>query len=253
MSRPVDQPPSEPVPALRLLSYNVRSLRDDATALARVIRGAQPHVVCVQEAPRLWRWRSACAALARRSGLVIVTGGATAAGNLIMCTLGVEVAATRDALFSRDRGLHQRGAAIARLRWHDIGFTVAGIHLDLAPAPRLRHVGELEDVLAAFAGPDQPVVIAGDVNDRPGSPSWRALTTGRTDAFAAVGVGTGATYSATAPERRIDGVFAGAGLTPITAHVLDGPDVAVASDHCPVLVELRLGVTAGTDDTGATG
>jgi len=232
-----------PVPTLRLLSYNVRSLRDDATALARVIRGAQPHVVCVQEAPRLWRWRSACAALARRSGLVIVTGGATAAGNLIMCTLGVEVEAARDELFSRDRGLHQRGTALARLRWHGVGFTVAGIHLDLAPAPRLRHVGELEGVLASFGGPDQPVVIAGDINDGPGSPSWLALGSGRTDAFAAVGDGAGATYSATHPERRIDAVFAGSGLTPITARVLGGPDVAVASDHCPVLVELQLGAT----------
>jgi endonuclease/exonuclease/phosphatase family metal-dependent hydrolase len=36
-------------------------------------------------------------------------------------------------------------------------------------------------------------------------------------------------------------VFASAGLIPIAARVLDGPDVAVASDHCPVLVELQLG------------
>jgi endonuclease/exonuclease/phosphatase family metal-dependent hydrolase len=240
MSHAVQEPPSRAVPTLRLLTYNVRSLRDDAAAVARVIRAADPHVVCIQEAPRLWRWRSACAALARRSGLVIVTGGATAAGNLIMCTLGVEVEAARDELFSRDRGLHQRGAALARLRWHDIGFAVAGTHLDLAPAPRLRHVGELEGVIASFAGPDRPVVIAGDINDLPGSPSWLALGTGRSDAFAAAGDGAGATYSASRPERRIDAVFVGAGLTPVTARVLDGPDVEVASDHCPVLVELKL-------------
>ena len=41
---------------LRVLSYNVRSLRDDPEALGRVIRSAQPHVVLVQEAPRFWRW-----------------------------------------------------------------------------------------------------------------------------------------------------------------------------------------------------
>jgi endonuclease/exonuclease/phosphatase family metal-dependent hydrolase len=45
---------------LRLLSYNVRSLRDDASAVARVIRAAEPDLVCIQEAPRLFRWRSPC-------------------------------------------------------------------------------------------------------------------------------------------------------------------------------------------------
>ncbi|HEY2985649.1 MAG TPA: hypothetical protein VGJ38_15950, partial [Jatrophihabitantaceae bacterium] len=63
------------MPTLRLLCYNVRSLRDDEDAVARVIRGCEAHVVCVQEAPRFARWRSKNAALARRSGLVVVGGG----------------------------------------------------------------------------------------------------------------------------------------------------------------------------------
>ena len=60
---------------LRVLSYNVRGLRDDRQALAEVVRAADPDVVCVQEAPRFLRWRSTCAALARTSGLVVVGGG----------------------------------------------------------------------------------------------------------------------------------------------------------------------------------
>ena len=62
--------------SLRVLTYNVRSMRDDRSALGRVISSAAPDVVLVQEAPRFARWRSLCAQLARMSGLVVVSGGA---------------------------------------------------------------------------------------------------------------------------------------------------------------------------------
>jgi len=61
------------VAELRLLSYNVRSLRDDADAVGDVIRGCAVDVVAVQEAPRFLRWRSKRAALARKSGLVVAS------------------------------------------------------------------------------------------------------------------------------------------------------------------------------------
>ena len=61
------------MPELRLLSYNVRSLRDDRASVAAVIRACRPDVVAVQEAPRSLRWRSKRAALARTSGLVVAT------------------------------------------------------------------------------------------------------------------------------------------------------------------------------------
>ncbi|MDT4998882.1 MAG: hypothetical protein QOK12_987, partial [Mycobacterium sp.] len=114
------------MPILRLLSYNIRSMRDDRAALVRVIRSADAHVVCVQEAPRLLRWRSTCAALARTSGLVVVGGGRPAGANLIMSTLSVDVTKTVDVLFSKDPGLHQRGTAIAVLRLQGVTFAVAG-------------------------------------------------------------------------------------------------------------------------------
>ena len=42
---------------LRVVWYNVHGLRDDAAALAGVVREAAPDVVIVQEAPRRFRWR----------------------------------------------------------------------------------------------------------------------------------------------------------------------------------------------------
>jgi endonuclease/exonuclease/phosphatase family metal-dependent hydrolase len=230
---------SASVPRLRLLSYNIRALRDDGAAVARVIRAADPHVVCIQEAPRFLRWRSICAALARRSGLVIVGGGRPAAGNLLMSTLGVEVHGVRDQLFTKDLRLHQRGTALALFSLHRSRFVVGGTHLDLEDAPRIRHVEELHRAVDSFAA-GVPSIVAGDINDLPDSLSWQKLAEARSDAFGAVGVGDGFTYSATEPVRRIDGVFADRRLQVLSATVLDSPDVRLASDHRPLLVELDL-------------
>ena len=222
---------------MRLLTYNVRSLRDDGAAVARVIRACRPDVVCIQEAPRFARWRSKCAALARRSELVIVGGGRPAGANLLLSTLAVEVESSRDVLFSKDARLHQRGAAIAVLRLGEARVAVAGTHLDLVEAPRLRHIAELGLVLDAHVPAGVPSIVAGDINDRPGTPVWQLLTERRVDAVPA---GDGFTYSATRPRRRIDGVFADPALRIASAEVIDSPEVKIASDHRPVLVELEL-------------
>jgi endonuclease/exonuclease/phosphatase family metal-dependent hydrolase len=228
------------VPLLRLLSYNIRSMRDDRSALARVISAAEPDVVCVQEAPRFLRWRSTCAALARTSGLVVVGGGRPAGANLIMSTLSVDVDAVHDVAFSPDPGLHQRGAAIAVLRFGGATFAVAGTHLDLKPEPRLRHVGELDAAIGRLVPSGVPTVVAADVNDHPGSAAWTALTASRLDAFATAGVGSAFTSTATRPHQTIDGVFVDRAITVRSAQVVDGPDVLVASDHRPMIVELEL-------------
>jgi endonuclease/exonuclease/phosphatase family metal-dependent hydrolase len=228
------------VPNLRLLTYNVRSMRDDRDALGRVIRSAEPDVVLVQESPRFARWRSLCAELARRSNLVVVSGGRPAGSNLILSTLGVEVIDHTEVLFTRDPRLHRRGTAIATLTMGGARFAVAGIHLDLVEEPRLRHVGELDKAIAAHVAADVPVIVGGDVNDVPGSPVWQALTENRQDAFAVAGQGDGFTSSALRPVRRIDAAFVDPRVTVTAARVLDGPDVERATDHRPLLVELTL-------------
>lgn len=217
---------------LRLLSYNVRSLRDDAAAVAGIIRACAPDVVCIQEAPRLLRWRSKCAALARESGLVVVTGGRPAAGNLLLCRLAVDVRATREVLLSKHRGRHQRGVAVARLRLAALELAVAGTHLGLDGAERVTHAGEVLDLLASY---DAPIVLAADVNEEPGGPAWSMLAA-RYPAADAVG----ATFPASNPRRRIDGVFADPRWTVASAAAVDGPAVTAASDHRPVLAVLRV-------------
>ena len=225
------------MPTLRLLSYNVRALRDDKAAVARIISAASPDVVCVQEAPRFLRWRSKCAALARTSGMVVVGGGRRAGGNLVLSSLRIDVESVHDVAFTTDPRLHRRGTAIAVLRLGEHRFAVAGTHLDLAPEPRLRHVHELHAAIGQLVPAGVPTVVAGDINDKPGSPSWEALSSARVDAFAAAGHPF--TSTARNPHQTIDGVFVDPALTVRSARVVDDPDVAIASDHLPLVVDLE--------------
>lgn len=228
------------MPALRVMTYNVRSMRDDRAALGRVIGSAEPDVVLVQEAPRFARWRSLCAELARRSGLVVVGGGRRAAANLILSDLRVDLEAVHDVRFSTDRGLHHRGTAIALLRLGAERFAVAGTHLDLAEEPRLRHARELEDAISRYVPAEVPVIVGADVNDRPGSRTWQAMAERRVDTFAAAGGGDGFTSTAAGPHQRIDAIFADPRLTLRAARVAAHPDAAAASDHLPVVADFEL-------------
>lgn len=226
--------------SIRVLTYNVRSMRDDRAALGRVIRSAEPDVVLIQESPRFAHWRSLCAQLARVSNLVVVGGGRPAGSNLILSTLAVDVVSAADVLFSKDRRLHQRGTAIAVLAMQGERFAVAGTHLDLDAGARLRHVGQLEAAIAAYVPAGVPTIVGGDLNDRPGSAVWQALAATRRDSFAEAGTGDGLTFSATQPRKTIDGIFVDPDFRVRTARVLDTQDVRIASDHRPLLADLEL-------------
>jgi endonuclease/exonuclease/phosphatase family metal-dependent hydrolase len=232
------------MPTIRVLTYNVRSMRDERAALGRVISSVEPDVVAVQEAPRFARWRSLCGQLARRSGMVVVSGGRPAAANLILSSLAVDMVSSADVLFSKDRGLHQRGTAIALLEYRGVRFAIAGTHLDGAgakgDAPRLRHVAELNAAIYRHVAPEIPVIVAGDMNCHPGSPSWNALEDQRQDAFAAAGVGSAWTSTAENPHQTIDGIFVDRRLTVLKAEVVQNSDTTIASDHLPVLAEIEL-------------
>jgi endonuclease/exonuclease/phosphatase family metal-dependent hydrolase len=233
---------------IRVLSYNVRSLRDDKHAVATVIRACQPDVVCVQEAPRFLRWRTKCAELANESGLVVVTGGRTAAAMLLLASLRVRVLATREVLLSKKRGLHQRGIALARLQLGDAQFVIGSIHLDLDAGERRRHADEILLRTREFGG---PAILAGDINEEAGQPAWHALADCYRDAFKVAPTGGEHTYSATDPTRRIDGVFVDRTIEVVECGVPNVPGVELASDHRPVLAVLRVPAADGVSDGGA--
>lgn len=223
---------------VRLLTYNVRSLRDDRAALVRVIRAADADVVCVQEAPRFARSRPRCAALAADTGLLYLTGGRSAAGLLLLARTGLRVFSTRDLLLSKAPRLHQRGLAVAVVSQRgSVPFVVASMHLDLDATERLRHARE---VLCQLGASSRGCVLAGDVNETADGSAWRLLAA----ALPECGV-VGATVRG---GRRLDAVFTDPSMCIVSAAVMTGADVEAASDHRPVLVELD--VPAAGADTG---
>lgn len=223
---------------LRVLTYNLRSLRDDGAAVVRVIRDARPDVVCVQEAPKWFRWRARCAALARRCGLVMVSGGVGAGNNMLMCDIRVDVRQARDILFTRKTGLHQRGVSSALCRIGGSTFLLATVHLDLDAEQRRTHVDELLSALA-WAG-NVPLVLGGDINEQPHEPAFVELGRRLVDAAAATGTGDQGTSNAIDARRRIDALFVDRRITPVACRAIDSADVRIASDHRPVLAELDL-------------
>ncbi|GAA5615490.1 hypothetical protein Spla01_06703 [Streptomyces platensis] len=229
---------------IRVLSYNIRSLRDDRAALARVIRACEPDLVLVQEAPRFFRWRKAAEKLARAAGLVYVSGGGTTAGPMILSTLRAHVERTEEVLLPRTPGLHQRGFALAVVRIGGARLGVLSCHLSLADRERYEQAGLLLERLAAL---DVPYAVAGgDLNDRPEGRSFRRLAGALTDAWAAKPWGGEFTSTPHDPHQRIDAIFTTAGVEVLGCGVPHGlagvreADLRAATDHLPVLAALRV-------------
>jgi endonuclease/exonuclease/phosphatase family metal-dependent hydrolase len=229
---------------IRLLSYNIRSMRDDRAALARVISRLEPDVACVQEAPRFAFWLRKRRWLARKVSLGLAVRE-RAAGLELYAGPRTALLHRRHRLLSSVPGLHRRGLAMGLFDVGGSRLVVASVHLDLADGPRLRHaeeiVTELERARERFLA---PVVLAGDVNEEPGGATWDFLAERFQDGYVAAPAGQGATYSSSAPRTRIDGVFADPGIEVLSCGVPDEPELLAdypnATDHRPILAELRV-------------
>jgi endonuclease/exonuclease/phosphatase family metal-dependent hydrolase len=229
-------------PRLRLLSYNLHSLRDDVDALTAVVRAAEPDVAVLQEAPRRLCWRGKSAALASRCGLVVAGGGLPALGNLVLTSLRVRVHGRQCVRYPLTPGRHLRGAVVVRCEvGSGVGrarFAVAGSHLATDPRERPAQAELLRRVLADV---DDPLLLGIDVNDEPGGSAWRALTgAGLVDAAVATGRADQATFPVARPDRRIDAIFVDPRCEVVDYRVFDPPAAHRASDHFPLLVEVAL-------------
>ncbi|WP_328338016.1 endonuclease/exonuclease/phosphatase family protein [Streptomyces violaceus] len=229
---------------IRVLSYNIRSMRDDTDALARVIRSCAPDLVLVQEAPRFFRWRKKLARLARAADLVILTGGATAAGPAILCSLRATIERTEDVLLPLTPGLHRRGFATAVVRFAGARLGVLSCHLSLQKDERYEQGGMLLDRLAGMGV--EHAIAGGDLNERPDGRTFRRLTDGLTDCWAAAPWGGEHTWTPADPYQRIDAIFATKGIEVLgcgvpTGHPgVTGTDLRAATDHLPVLAALKV-------------
>jgi endonuclease/exonuclease/phosphatase family metal-dependent hydrolase len=229
---------------IRVLSYNIRSMRDDTDALAAVISACAPDLVLVQEAPRFFRWRKKLARLAAASGQVILTGGATAAGPAILCSLRATVERTQDVLLPLTPGLHRRGLATAVVRFGGARLGVISGHLSLDGKERYAQAGLLLDRLAGLGV--EHAVAGGDLNEGPDGPAFRLLSGTLQDCRAVTPWGGEETWRHSEPHRRIDAIFATKGIgvlgcgVPLAQPGVTRSDLIAATDHLPVLAALRV-------------
>ncbi|MDP9681310.1 endonuclease/exonuclease/phosphatase family protein [Streptomyces griseoviridis] len=229
---------------VRVLSYNIRSLRDDTDALARVITACAPDLVLLQEAPRFFRWRKKLARLAAASGQVILSGGGTAAGPALLCSLRATVERTEDVLLPLTPGLHRRGLATAVVRFGKARVGVLSCHLSLQKDERYEQGGLLLDRLAGLGAPH--VIAGGDLNERPDGPAFRRIAKDLQDCWATAPWGGEHTSTPADPHQRIDAIFATPGVEVLGCGVPRGlpgvteGDLRAATDHLPVLAALRI-------------
>ena len=220
---------------LRIVAYNVRSLRDERSAAVPVLRDLDADVVCVQEAPRFFRWRSKNAALAREAGLLYVGGGRTANGVAMLAAHRVDVSGVIEYRLSRTPRLIRRGVVAARIHKAGVWCTVASVHLGLDAGERPRHRREILGLVNRYESP--VTILAGDFNETPDMPTWQAFAAEFTDAGATADAPT---FSARNPRRRIDGVFVRGPAVVESCWVVGGADAEVASDHRPVVADLEI-------------
>jgi endonuclease/exonuclease/phosphatase family metal-dependent hydrolase len=141
-------------------------------------------------------------------------------------------------------GLERRGVAIAVVECGDTRITVASVHLDLVAGARLCHAIEVMNLVKDVAGRyGAPVVLAGDVNEQPGGAAWEYFTRRLADCYPLAPRGDGLTFTARRPGKRLDVVFAAAGLSVRSCGAVDAAvaDLEAATDHLPVVAELLAG------------
>lgn len=244
MSLPASRTEQDGSAVIRVLSYNIRSMRDDREALARVIRACAPDLVLIQEAPRFFRWRKRAAGLAAGSDLVVLGGGATAAGPLLLCSLRATAERTEDVLLPLVPGLHRRGFATAVVRIAGTRIGVLSCHLSLQREERLAQAELLLDKLDAMGV--EHAVVAGDLNDVPSGQAFRRLAGRLQDCWAVRPRGGEHTFPPHDPRKRLDAVFATRGIEVLGCGVPTGlpgvaeADLRAATDHLPVLAALRV-------------
>lgn len=214
-----------------------------------MIRACEPDLVFIQEAPRFFRWRKHAARLAAKCDLVMLSGGATATGPLLLCSLRATVERTEDVLLPLTPGLHRRGFATAVVRIGGARIGLLSCHLSLQTDERYTQAGILLDRVKAL---DVPYAIAaGDLNDRPTGRTFRRLAGELQDCWAVAPWGGEHTSTPDDPHQRIDAIFATKGVEVLGCGVPSGlpavtrHDLSAATDHLPVLAALRVPATPG--------
>jgi endonuclease/exonuclease/phosphatase family metal-dependent hydrolase len=244
---------------LRLVTYNVRHCRgtDGRVAperVAQVIAALEPDIVALQEVD---------VGRARTGGLDQAEEIARLVGMFAHFhpALHIEEERYGDALLThlpsrlkradalpgllQRPGLEPRGALWVEVSAGDVALQVLTTHFGLLGAERIAQA-------EALLGPDWlgdpacrvPTVLLGDFNATGWSRAYRRLSRRLTDARRLTGDRRwrgGASFPSRFPLLRIDHVFVSEQVAVERVAVVDTPLARQASDHLPVLAEIRIG------------
>ncbi len=240
--------------SLRIVSYNFKALQMDAAALGAVLRAEQADVVAVQEPPRFWGARRRLREFAHACGFEVVVYGNYPFGGATTALLATPEVAARvidrgsqilpfdpwlwPSLW-REHRIWPSRRGYAYLTTTDV--TVISIHLGLNPEEREVHRNIILNRIHALGA--RRCIVAGDLNERPGGPSWLAFERRLRDVVRLMSDESDSSFHTFPSQRarlRIDSVFVGTDFAVEEVHVPDGPDVQAASDHLPTVVRVRL-------------
>jgi endonuclease/exonuclease/phosphatase family metal-dependent hydrolase len=218
------------------MTYNIlggRARRE----ISHVVRAVEADVVLANESPKTpLLWRSRCERLAADWAMRYVAGGRPAGSNLLVCSADVRVLHSHARRIAQPLFKPRRGVVAAQLQVGSTPFGFVGCHLSLLPRLRPSEVETVIEVADAFDG---PVVVAGDLNERPGAKCWARL---RAAGFVDAARAGDLTFPARAPNVRIDALLV-RGAADVREHQvpdLDPALLASASDHLPVTAVLAL-------------
>lgn len=223
---------------LRVASYNLRGLKDDGAAAAEIVRAIDPDVLLLQEVPR-WPGSSyAITAFARECGLLWSGRNAFVSQTSLMTSIRVDAKDNVDRRLKVGLRETPRNYTVSWVRRADgLRATVVSVHLSLRGDQRVEHI---KTVLAQLADDplvddDAPLIIGGDVNEGRDGAAWGTLAEQLTEVS-----DDAMTFPSRAPRVRIDAIFARghSSVTPGDRSVLEGLDLAAATDHLPVWVDL---------------
>ena len=149
---------------VRVVVYNVRGFRDGFERLVRLVGHFEPDVVLLNETGSRWR----LGRFAKALGMGVARDPWSPFRRRVKDAVLVRppwwIAEHRQQRFEATPLMYPRGALIARLENGDAGLCAVSTHLGLHPRERLADARELERIVAD-AG--TPVVIGGDLNERP--------------------------------------------------------------------------------------
>lgn len=235
---------------LRVVTWNVRSLRDDEAVVLHSLVRLRPQVVMLQETPRFWRGDRRLASLAARARLRVVCGGAKAHGVAVLAAPEVTVDQTNLTTLSRTPKLHRRDVVLADVCVGGARLVVGSLHLGLSHAERVRHVAEVARLLRDVV-PGAPCVIGMDTNEAPGGgvSASGAATWGLREVLVDA-PNAAATYPASSPRTRIDQIWVTPQVGVRRAGVPQLPVLERGSDHLPVVAELAVPRTLKSGQDG---